>query len=1010
MAPRFKRKRRASHTSSSAHTSQSWGSQRSSFQRPSLPSQSSSRRRPIDPPYNQASSHHHIPQDRDASQPQTYHAADNEEVDEDLEQVVMAIDRQQKGTVGCAYYVASNETLYCLQDVIDGSLEALETLKIDIRPTIVLLSPRVDPEDNDSEATRRLGRGSLVGDVGSEPPLPYQVDIRPSQEFAYEGTKTKLISLESAIARNDGTIFLVPGDASTYDDEQDHENFGSTTRQGKLLRAILTHLQRRRAADYLPDDPDAQLAFRVRNLEMFTLQNTMFISPETLLSLQVIQPESHPNAFNQGPGSTGTKESLSIYGLFRHYARTPQGKGRLRQAFLRPSLDLEETNHRLDFIGVFARPENQVPLQKLSRSMSMIKNIRTVMIHLHKGINGGNQKSGRFKSGVWATLLEFASHTIDIRDTLREVLGGESLPLLAKSMQVLDTRLLQSVGRNINDIVDRESSIEQNRTVVKHGVNDQLDDLKNIYDGMDDLLSRTAMEIARNLPDHIAMKLNVIYFPQLGYHITMPLDPHTRQPLYEGDPDDPASGSRWERMFTTENQVYLKDDRMRAMDERLGDLWNMICDIEIEISYDLAQRVLQHEEILISVSDICGELDCMLAFAQGARHYNLVRPRMTEENIIDIKDCRHLLQEMTVPSYVTNDAFLIGGTDPDDQSYRHTSERPTKQPSAHSHEDEDEEPPPPRTLLLTGPNYSGKSIYLKSIALTVYLAHLGSFVPCTSALIGLTDSILTRIRTCETVSRPHSAFMTDLQQIAGILRMATNRSLVVMDEFGKGTDGCDGAGLVAGVLQHLLGEIGEAEESVRPKVLAATHFHEIFEMGFLPPQNGLQFAHMEVRVDRKHHHDNNQHAEAGQCATQVTYLYNLRPGRSTESFGTQCAAMNGVPAPIVQRASQLSELAAKGEDLVSVCAVGGKEEEEDLERAEVVARAFLQWDLDDDGGNQGGVAGNGDLRRVLEEVVGEAAGEIDVGVRTGSGSAAANETEMETGSGVEIGRENASEV
>ena len=399
----------------------------------------------------------------------------------------------------------------------------------------------------------------------------------------------------------------------------------------------------------------------------------------------------------------------------------------------------------------------------------------------------------------------------------------------------------------------------------------------------------------------------------------------------------------------------------------------------------------------------------MLALAQGARQHNLVRPRMTEENIVELKNCRHLLQEMTVPSYVTNDAFLIGGTDPDDQSYRHTREHPTNQPSSHPHADEDGEPPPPSILLLTGPNYSGKSVYLKSIALTIYLAHLGSFVPCTSALVGLTDSILTRIRTCETVSRPHSAFMIDLQQIAGILKMATNRSLVVVDEFGKGTDGCDGAGLFAGVLQCLLGEKSEGG-SVRPKVLATTHFHEIFEMGFLPPQNGLQFAHMEVRVDRKHHHDNNQHPDAGPSATQVTYLYNLRPGRSTESFGTQCAAMNGVPAPIVQRASQLSQLAAKGEDLVSVCAVGGKEEEEDLKRAEVVARAFLEWNLNDDGGNRGGVVGNEDPRRVLEDLVGEAEGEIDVGVRTGSGNAAANGTEMETGSGVEIGRENASKV
>jgi DNA mismatch repair protein MSH5 len=246
--------------------------------------------------------------------------------------------------------------------------------------------------------------------------------------------------------------------------------------------------------------------------------------------------------------------------------------------FLRPSLELEDIDARLDFVGVFVRPENLIPLQKLSKSMSMIKNLRTIMTHLHKGINGGNQKFGGFKSGVWATLLEFAYHTIDIRDTLREeVLGGENLHLLAKATEVLDTRALQNVGRSINDIVDRESSIDQNRTVVKGGVNDDLDAIKNTYDGMDDLLSRTAIDIARTLPDHIAVKLNVIYVPQLGYHITVPMDPETREPVYEGDPNDPVSGGRWERIFTTENQVYLKDNRMRAMDERLGDLWTMIC-------------------------------------------------------------------------------------------------------------------------------------------------------------------------------------------------------------------------------------------------------------------------------------------------------------------------------------------------------------------------------------------------------------------------------------------------
>jgi DNA mismatch repair protein MSH5 len=391
--------------------------------------------------------------------------------------------------------------------------------------------------------------------------------------------------------------------------------------------------------------------------------------------------------------------------------------------------------------------------------------------------------------------------------------------------------------------------------------------------------------------------------------------------------------------------------------------------------------------MLVAASDLCGEIDCMLALAQGANQHNLVRPRMNLENVVDIKNGRHLLQEMTVPSYVTNDAFLAAGkgssnnNNSPERSEMLSSSPVANNASPNSAEITTEaEAGGPSMLLLTGPNYSGKSVYLKCLAQIVYLAHIGSFVPCSSAIIGLTDAILTRIRTCETVSRPHSAFMIDLQQVAMVLKKATRRSLVVIDEFGKGTDSSDGAGLAAGLFQHLL---DRGEET--PKVLAATHFHEIFEAGFLPPQRGLGFAHMEVRVDRRR--SGRQITDDDSLGTEVTYLYNLRPGRSSESFGTQCAAMNGVPAAIVERASQLSQLALKGEDLVRVCAGVGKEEEEDLERAETVARRFLEWDLEE------GDSALEDSRMFLEELVGENAGGMRTEADTDTGVGTRSEVE-----------------
>ncbi|KAL2370504.1 hypothetical protein RJZ57_005077 [Blastomyces gilchristii] len=789
---------------------------------------------------------------------------DRDDENADLCQVVMAMDMKERCSVGCCYYVAAEQKLYLLEDITSGGLEAIETLKLDVQPTLVLLSTRAD------QSTPNLGQTGLgmhTADNGDQFQLPYHLDVRPVQEFNFEGAKLKLASLPLSTSRSE-TRFLVPGDTFSLKQNGDENDLGFTDHQGRLLNlsgsidmdnrisigcvgAIITYLQRKRAAECLTRDSSGSELFNIKSLEMRSLRDTMFVNTDTLTSLQVIQSESHPNAFNQGPGKTspGAKESLSIYGLFHHFARTPHGKTRLRQRFLRPSTDAAHIKEGHDFISTYLRPDNGECIEKLTKSLKGIKNLRPVMVHVQKGISSGNAKFKAFKSGVWATLLEFAFHAIDVHDTIRTVMGAENLDIHLRALEKLDVAILHQVGRIIHETVDLQSSIDEHRTVVKPRVDRELDDLKETYNGLDSLLNQVAINIAGTIPSRLSNDVNVIYFPQLGFNIAMPLDERGRA-VYDGG-EQP-----WDQVFTTENRVYFKDFRMREMDEKFGDIYGLICEKEIEIVYEMAQNVLQHEKFLVDASDICGDID----------------------------RCSHLLYEVTVPTFIPNDTLIVGGNG------REGSPPNTSTQSLETSV-EVAETQGPSMLLLTGPNYSGKSVYLK---------------------------------------QTQSSFMIDLQQISFALNLATEHSLVIIDEFGKGTESTDGAGLACGLFEYLL-SLGEK----RPKVLAATHFHEIFENGFLPPRKELDFGYMEVQVD----------PAAREVENQVTYLYNFRSGRSNASFGTNCAALNGIDQAIISRANEIGTLAARGEDLVVICAKMSADEMGELEEAESMARRFLGADF-----------------------------------------------------------------
>lgn len=327
--------------------------------------------------------------------------------------------------------------------------------------------------------------------------------------------------------------------------------------------------------------------------------------------------------------------------------------------------------------------------------------------------------------------------------------------------------------------------------------------------------------------------------------------------------------------FAREDKCYLKHKVVVSMDETIGDIKSEILDLQKFCLLHLEELLINQEVFIYYLSGRFANLDATFSLALMATEYNLVRPQLSSESVLVVKGGRHLLQELTVDNFVPNDVFA-------------TDEK--------------------NVSVITGPNSSGKSVYLKQIGLITYLAHIGSYVPCEQAIIGLTDRIFTRIISEESVSVSQSTFTIDLSQMAKMLHMATPRSLCLIDEFGKGTMPLDGIALLSATLKRFT--------SMRCRTFCVLHLIEALDRRLIADDvwSHINFFKMETVVEATEKEGDAAFVEDE--PRELIPLYKLKYGLDTDAEGILCASAMGVATTVIHRAKEIKQMLQRGEGLV----------------------------------------------------------------------------------------------
>lgn len=423
------------------------------------------------------------------------------------------------------------------------------------------------------------------------------------------------------------------------------------------------------------------------------------------------------------------------------------------------------------------------------------------------------------------------SQAIPIKE-LCEQSGVERLAALGKSIDV-PLELLQKIDK---ELLPNPAAQLGKGDIIADGVNEELDSLRQLArHGKDYLLDLQQKEMERTGISSLKISYNNVF----GYYLEVRNTHRDKVP------------AEWIRKQTLVNAERYITPELKEYEEKILGAEDRIYIIEQQIYGALVNEIKEHIPQIQQTGLAVAQADCLSAFAQLASERNYCKPKMNDSRVIDIKQGRHPVIESLMEEgeeYVANDLFL----DSDSQ----------------------------QIIILTGPNMAGKSALLRQTALIVFMAQIGSFVPAQSAEIGVTDKIFTRVGASDNISRGESTFMVEMTETSTILHNLSERSLILLDEIGRGTSTFDGMSIAWGIVEYLH-KCGK-----RPKTLFATHYHEL---------NELENLYERVR---------NYHISVKEVDKNVIFLRKLERGGVAHSFGIHVARLAGMPREVINFAER----------------------------------------------------------------------------------------------------------